>query len=206
MKYTEGAFRKWGYQVARERFADDTITEAELFRKTRRETARGKSRCQGADRGHAVSAGAAAAGSIQRDRHPQSQRRLHFGCARGPGRRLGMAPGANIGDECERSVFEGIHGTAPKYAGLDKVNPSSLILSGAMLLDYIGWQEAAENMKQLCRKPSRPVSSPTIWPVRSTVRGRSGARCRGNRRAHGALTPQIPLPGTGQRQNRHPTG
>ena len=54
---------------------------------------------------------------------------------------LGMAPGANIGDDC--AVFEATHGTAPKYAGQDKVNPSSLILSGAMMLDYIGWKEAA---------------------------------------------------------------
>ena len=56
-----------------------------------------------------------------------------------------MAPGANIGDTC--AVFEATHGTASKYAGLDKVNPSSLILSGAMLLDYIGWQEAAEKIR-----------------------------------------------------------
>jgi isocitrate dehydrogenase len=54
---------------------------------------------------------------------------------------LGMAPGANIGDKC--SVFEATHGTAPKYAGQDKVNPSSLILSGAMMLDYMGWKEAS---------------------------------------------------------------
>jgi isocitrate dehydrogenase len=54
---------------------------------------------------------------------------------------LGMAPGANIGDTC--AVFEATHGTAPKYAGLDKVNPGSLILSGAMMLDYMGWGEAA---------------------------------------------------------------
>ncbi|RKY74706.1 MAG: NADP-dependent isocitrate dehydrogenase, partial [Candidatus Latescibacterota bacterium] len=55
---------------------------------------------------------------------------------------LGMAPGANVGDLL--AVFEPTHGTAPKYAGLDKVNPSSLILSGAMMLEYIGWKEAAE--------------------------------------------------------------
>jgi isocitrate dehydrogenase len=53
---------------------------------------------------------------------------------------LGMAPGANIGDEC--AVFEATHGTAPKYAGMDKVNPGSLILSGAMMLDYMGWKSA----------------------------------------------------------------
>ncbi|MCG8514311.1 MAG: isocitrate/isopropylmalate family dehydrogenase, partial [Halanaerobiales bacterium] len=57
---------------------------------------------------------------------------------------LGMAPGANIGDKC--AVFEATHGTAPKYAGLDKVNPSSLILSGVMMLEYLGWNEAAEHV------------------------------------------------------------
>ena len=58
---------------------------------------------------------------------------------------LGMAPGANIGDSC--ALFEATHGTAPKYAGLDKVNPGSLILSGAMMLDYIGWKEAADAVR-----------------------------------------------------------
>ena len=53
-----------------------------------------------------------------------------------------MAPGANIGDEC--AVFEATHGTAPKYAGLDKVNPGSLVLSGAMMLEHMGWNEAAD--------------------------------------------------------------
>ena len=59
---------------------------------------------------------------------------------------LGMAPGANIGDEC--AVFEATHGTAPKYAGLDKVNPGSLILSGAMMLTHLGWDEAAEAVRK----------------------------------------------------------
>jgi isocitrate dehydrogenase len=58
---------------------------------------------------------------------------------------LGMAPGANIGDRC--AVFEATHGTAPKYAGLDKVNPSSLILSGAMMLDHMAWKEAADKIR-----------------------------------------------------------
>jgi isocitrate dehydrogenase len=55
---------------------------------------------------------------------------------------LGMAPGANIGDEA--AVFEATHGTAPKYAGQDKVNPSSLILSGAMMFDFLGWKEVGD--------------------------------------------------------------
>jgi isocitrate dehydrogenase len=55
---------------------------------------------------------------------------------------LGMAPGANIGDSC--AIFEATHGSAPKYAGLDKINPGSMILSGAMLLEHIGWKDAAD--------------------------------------------------------------
>ena len=55
---------------------------------------------------------------------------------------LGMAPGANIGDSC--AIFEATHGSAPKYAGQDKVNPGSILLSGAMMLDYIGWHEEAD--------------------------------------------------------------
>jgi isocitrate dehydrogenase len=55
---------------------------------------------------------------------------------------LGMAPGANMGDFV--ALFEATHGTAPKYAGMDKVNPSSLLLSGVMMLEYLGWQEAAD--------------------------------------------------------------
>ncbi len=57
-----------------------------------------------------------------------------------------MAPGANVGDNC--AIFEATHGSAPKYAGLDKVNPSSLILSGAMLLEHLGWGEAAALIHQ----------------------------------------------------------
>ena len=59
---------------------------------------------------------------------------------------LGMAPGANVGDEA--AVFEATHGSAPKYAGLDKVNPSSLILSAAMMLEYIGWKKAAATIRR----------------------------------------------------------
>ena len=56
-----------------------------------------------------------------------------------------MSPGANIGDNC--AVFEATHGSAPKYAGMDKVNPSSLILSGVMMLEHLGWTEAAERIR-----------------------------------------------------------
>ena len=63
---------------------------------------------------------------------------------------LGMAPGANIGDGY--AVFEATHGTAPKYAGLDKVNPGSLLLSGVMMLEYIGWNEPVAMVQQALEK------------------------------------------------------
>ncbi|MGE5839679.1 MAG: isocitrate/isopropylmalate family dehydrogenase, partial [Deltaproteobacteria bacterium] len=61
---------------------------------------------------------------------------------------IGMAPGGNINYESGYALFEATHGTAPKYAGLDKVNPSSVILSGAMMLEYLGWPEAAARIKK----------------------------------------------------------
>jgi len=146
MKYTEGAFRTWGYEVAAEQFADQTITEAEVA---------------------AEHDGRAPAGKVViKDRiadmlfqqvllRPEEYHviatpnlngdYLSDALAAQVGG-LGMAPGANIGDDC--AVFEATHGSAPKYAGLDKVNPGSLILSGAMMLDHIGWSAAAERVRR----------------------------------------------------------
>ncbi|HMA67490.1 MAG TPA: NADP-dependent isocitrate dehydrogenase, partial [Desulfosalsimonadaceae bacterium] len=128
MKYTEGAFASWGYETAAEQFADAAITETELFETYNGEQPRGK--------------------VVIKDRIADMLfqqvllRPEEFGVIATPNLNgdyisdalaaqvggLGMAPGANIGDEC--AVFEATHGTAPRYAGLDKVNPSSLILSG----------------------------------------------------------------------------
>ena len=75
--------------------------------------------------------------------HPESKRGLYLRCPGRSGRRHYIAPGANINYETGHAIFEATHGTAPKYAGLDKVNPSSVILSGEMMLRYLGWDEAA---------------------------------------------------------------
>jgi isocitrate dehydrogenase len=145
MKFTEGAFCQWGYEVAKERFSDHTITEAQLYDQYNGRPPQGK--------------------VVIKDRIADMifqqvlLRPEEFSVIATPNLNgdyisdalaaqvggLGMAPGANIGDQC--AVFEATHGTAPKYAGLDKVNPSSLILSGAMMLDYLGWQEAAEKVR-----------------------------------------------------------
>ena len=81
---------------------------------------------------------------------------------------LGMAPGANIGDEI--AFFEATHGTAPKYAGKDVINPGSVILSGVMMFRHLGWTEAADLIERASRRRSRRSRSPT------TSRGRWKAR------------------------------
>ena len=139
MKFTEGAFRDWGYELAEKEFAEQIVTE------------------------QAVSDGAARKGKIlMNDRIADSVFQqvltrtddydvfatpnlngdyLSDACAAQVGG-LGMAPGGNIGDEV--ACFEATHGTAPKYAGKDVINPSSVILSGAMMFRHLGWGAVAE--------------------------------------------------------------
>jgi isocitrate dehydrogenase len=137
MKFTEGAFRDWGYQVAKDRFADRTVTEADLG-------------------GHKADGRVIMKDRIADSMFQQALLRpkeyavlatpnlngdfLSDACAAQVGG-LGMAPGANIGDGF--AIFEATHGTAPKYADLDKVNPCSLILSGVMMFEHLGWDDVA---------------------------------------------------------------
>jgi len=141
MKFTEGAFRDWGYEVAREKFPEDTCTEAEL-----------------AKGGPTARADAI----VMRDRIADSMfqqlllRPGEYSVIATPNLNgdylsdaaaaqvggLGIAPGGNVGDGV--AVFEATHGTAPKYANLNKINPGSVILSGVMMFEYMGWTEAAQ--------------------------------------------------------------
>jgi isocitrate dehydrogenase len=140
MKFTEGAFRDWGYEVALEKFPDDTCTEAGL-----------------AKGGPTARADAI----VMRDRIADSMfqqlllRPSEYSVIATPNLNgdylsdaaaaqvggLGIAPGGNVGDGV--AVFEATHGTAPKYANLNKINPGSVILSGVMMFEYMGWNEAA---------------------------------------------------------------
>ncbi len=141
MKYTEGAFRTWGYEAALE-FGGDTITEAEvadklggrqpsnkILIKDRIADAMFQQVLLRPDEYDVI-----AAPNLNGDYLSDALAAQVGG--------LGLAPGANIGEKC--AIFEATHGTAPKYAGLDKVNPGSLILSGAMLLDHLRWEESAD--------------------------------------------------------------
>ncbi|MBI2972985.1 MAG: isocitrate dehydrogenase (NADP(+)) [Armatimonadetes bacterium] len=144
MKYTEGAFREWAYQVAREEFGEMTITWDEVQKRHNGRVPAGKILIQDyiADVTfqHLLTRpkdfDVIATGNLNGDYLSDAVAAQVGG--------IGMAPGGNIGDF--HAVFEATHGTAPKYAGLDKVNPGSLTLSGVMMLEYLGWNEAAERI------------------------------------------------------------
>lgn len=147
MKYTEGAFRAWGYEVAKQEFGDVTITEEELWNKHDGKLP---------DDNLVVIKDRIADAMFQQvltrpDEYdilatPNLNGDFFSDACAGQVGGLGMAPGANIGEAL--GVFEPTHGSAPKYAGQDKVNPSSLILSGVMMFDYLGWPEAGRLIEQ----------------------------------------------------------
>jgi isocitrate dehydrogenase len=140
MKYTEGAFRDWGYQEAKENFRDKIVTEEELWGEYK-----GKMPA-----GYVLIKDRIADSIFQQlllrpDEYsvlatPNLNGDYLSDAAAAQVGGLGMAPGANIGKGI--AIFEATHGTAPKYTGLDMVNPGSLILSAAMMLDYMGWNDA----------------------------------------------------------------
>jgi isocitrate dehydrogenase len=146
MKYTEGAFMKWGYEVAHEMFGDRIIVESdgELAIDGSRQSDKVVIKDRIADMMfqqvllrpeayHVI-----ATSNLNGDYLSDALAAQVGG--------LGMAPGANMGDSC--AVFEATHGTAPKYAAKDKANPVSLILSGVMMLEHMGWKEAASMIEQ----------------------------------------------------------
>ncbi len=153
MKFTEGAFRDWGYQVAREEFGGveidggpwqrlpngiiikDVIADAFLQQILTRPTEYDVIATMNLNGDYISDALAAQVGGI------------------------GIAPGANINYETGAAVFEATHGTAPKYAGQDKVNPSSVILSGEMMFRYLGWNEAAD---LIIKAMKRTIAAKTV--------------------------------------------
>ena len=142
MKFTEGAFAKWGYEVAREKFRNQTFTEKELYDNYRGNFPEGKVLIKDRIADMLFQQVLLRPAEYQVIATPNLNGDYLSDALAAQVGGLGMAPGANIGDRC--AVFEATHGTAPKYAGQDKVNPSSLILSGAMMLDYMGWSESAD--------------------------------------------------------------
>ena len=142
MKFTEGAFRDWGYQLAREEFGSQTISEDDVTKKHGGKTPAGKILINDRIADSMFQQVLTRANEYEVVATPNlNGDYLSDACAAQVGG-LGIAPGANIGDEI--AFFEATHGTAPKYAGKDVINPGSVILSGVMMLQYLGWNEAAD--------------------------------------------------------------
>ena len=141
MKYTEGAFQNWGYEVALE-FPEKVIPEAEVTTRYHGQAPPGKVVLKDRLADNLFQQVLLRPEEYQVIATPNLNGDYISDALAAQVGGLGMAPGANIGDNC--AIFEATHGSAPKYAGQDKVNPSSLILSGAMLLEYLGWTEAAQ--------------------------------------------------------------
>lgn len=140
-KFTEGAFRSWGYEVAREEYGAHTITEDELWSKYNGKRPDGKVVIKDriADIMFQLMQLRPAEFSVIATTNLNGDYLSDALAAEVGG--MGIAPGANMADHV--AVFEATHGTAPKYANLDKVNPSSLMFSGSMMFDYIGWKEVS---------------------------------------------------------------
>ena len=156
MKFTEGGFRDWGYEIARDEFAATVVSEADFYK---------------------GGTGARADAVILKDRIADSMfqqlllRPEDYEVIATPNLNgdyvsdaaaaqvggLGIAPGANIGDAA--AVFEATHGTAPKYAGLDKINPGSVILSGVMMFEHMGWQDVAD---RIVRGVEKAITAKTV--------------------------------------------
>ncbi|MCL6615982.1 MAG: NADP-dependent isocitrate dehydrogenase, partial [Anoxybacillus ayderensis] len=156
MKYTEGAFKNWGYELAEQEFGDQVFTWAEYDRivEAHGKEAANKAQAEAEAAGKIIIKDAIADIFLQqiltRPREFDVVATMNLNgdyisdalAAQVGG--IGIAPGANINYETGHAIFEATHGTAPKYAGLDKVNPSSVILSGVMMFEHLGWNEAAK--------------------------------------------------------------
>jgi isocitrate dehydrogenase len=164
MKFTEGAFKNWGYELAEEEFGDKVFTWAQYDRIVEKEgkEAANKALAEAEEAGKIIIKDVIADIFLQqiltRPREFDVVATMNLNgdyisdalAAQVGG--IGIAPGANINYETGHAIFEATHGTAPKYAGLDKVNPSSVILSGVMMFEHLGWNEAAKLIVQAMEK------------------------------------------------------
>ena len=156
MKFTEGYFKKWGYEYAETHFADQVFTwnQYDKIEESDGKEAADKAQSDALDSGKLLIKDVITDAFLQQILLRPAEYDviatmnlngdyISDAAAASVGG-IGIAPGANINFDTGHAIFEATHGTAPKYAGLDKVNPSSVILSGALMLEYIGWKEASD--------------------------------------------------------------
>ena len=173
MKYTEGAFKDWGYEVAKKEFRDNIVTEDEVYATYKGKVPLNK--------------------ILIKDRITDAMfqqillRPKEYSVIATPNLNgdylsdailaqvggLGLGPGANIGDKI--ALFEATHGTAPKYSGLDKVNPGALILSGCLMFDYLGWKEVSNAIINALEKT---ISSKVVtYDLARQISGAQEVKC-----------------------------
>src|SRR5690625_4767894 len=164
MKFTEGAFKAWGYEVAEQEYGDKVFTWAEYDRIVEKDgkDAANKAQDEAEKAGKIIVKDAIADIFLQqiltRPKEFDVVATMNLNgdyvsdalAAQVGG--IGIAPGANINYDTGHAIFEATHGTAPKYAGMDKVNPSSVILSGVLMLEHLGWREAADLIEKAMDK------------------------------------------------------
>lgn len=172
-KFTEGAFCDWGYELAKEEFAHQTISESEVFSKHQGKTPAGKilikDRISDAMFQQALlrptEYSVLATTNLNGDYLSDALIAQVGG--------LGLGPGANIGDEA--AIFEATHGSAPKYTGQDKVNPGSLILSGVMMFEHLGWDDVGE---RIINALQRTISQKTVtYDLERQMKGAKLLKC-----------------------------
>ncbi len=175
MKFTEGAFKNWGYEVATQEFRDHVVTEDELWSEYDGKAPAGKIVINDriADNMLQQMITRTDEYSVLATLNLNGDYISDAAAAQVGG--LGMAPGGNIGDGV--ALFEATHGTAPKYAGKDMVNPGSLILSGAMMLEYMGWNEAAELVVEAMGKTIR--DKVVTYDLHRQIEGATKVSCSG---------------------------
>lgn len=172
-KYTEGAFRKWGYELAKDDYPGETVVWEDYDENSADNRILIKDAIADIFFQQALTRpdefDVIATMNLNGDYISDALAAQVGG--------IGIAPGANINYENGYAIFEATHGTAPKYAGLDKVNPGSLILSGSMLLDYIGWSEAARKIETGLEKTF--VSKRVTYDLARLMEGAKEVSCSG---------------------------
>lgn len=171
MKFTEGGFKKWGYELAETEFADQTFTwnQYDAIKADQGEEAANKAQAEALAAGKILVKDSIADIFLQQILTRPTEfdvvatmnlngDYISDALAAQVGG-IGIAPGANINYVTGHAIFEATHGTAPKYAGLDKVNPSSVLLSGVLMLEHLGWQEAAD---MITKSVEQTISSKVV--------------------------------------------
>jgi isocitrate dehydrogenase len=172
-KYTEGAFRDWGYELAREEFGAQTITEDEVYAKHGGKTPAGKILIK--DR---IADSMFQQALLRPDEYsvlatPNLNGDYLSDALVAQVGGLGLGPGANIGDRV--AIFEATHGSAPKYTGQDKVNPGSVILSGCMMFEHMGWTEVTT---MVTKALERTIESKTVtYDLERLMQGAKLLKC-----------------------------